>query len=61
MAKKTKPVNRRAHDMVAQEIAYRGGKRRRAADREDLWAYYGMLGLMVAIFGAIGLLSWFAR
>ena len=44
--------------MASQELAYRQGLRRRASDRQDILAYYGMLGLMLVIYIAIGLISW---
>lgn len=53
--------NRRSSDMATAETAYRKGLRRRATDRAERAAYYGMLGLMCAIFITIGVLSWLNR
>lgn len=46
--------------MVSQELAYRQGLRRRASDRQDVLAYYGMLVLMLVIYLTIGVISWLA-
>jgi hypothetical protein len=46
--------------MASQELAYRQGLRRRASDRQDSLAYYGMLVLMLVIYIGIGLVSWLA-
>lgn len=54
----TAPQNRRQNDMASQELAYRQGLRRRASDRHDILAYYGMLVLMLVIYISIGVVSW---
>ena len=55
------PERRQIKVMVEQEAAYQAGLRRRATDREEVWAYYLMFGLTLLVLAFIGVGSWVAR
>lgn len=44
--------------MAAAEMAYHQGLRRRASDREEVWAYYIMFAVTLGMLVFIGVGSW---